>query len=161
MIALHFHTFIQEHPSVQNVHLFYPIAKQQEVDTRPLISLLHKRKITTILPRVKNNRQLSHHIYEKGDQLIENKWGIFEPLSLKTIQADALDVVLIPLVAFDRKGNRIGYGGGFYDAFLKGVKKNCLKIGLSLSPPLDNIDYVETHDIGLDLCITHLKCHRF
>jgi 5-formyltetrahydrofolate cyclo-ligase len=161
LITLEFDSFLHKHADLQNVHLFYPILKQQEVDTRSLISLLHTREITTVLPRVKKGRRLSHHIYEKSDQLVPNQWGILEPSSTKTIEPGALDLVLVPLIAFDRKGNRIGYGGGFYDAFLKEVKKNCLKVGLSISPPLDNIDYIEKHDIRLDMCITHLRSYHF
>lgn len=154
--------FLLSHQHKSNCHLFLPILKNKEVNTQPLFEwILKSDKHNAIIPKVEEGRGLSHHKIETGDHLKNNSWGIPEPVVPKPIDTQKIDFVFIPLSCFDRKGNRLGYGGGFYDNFLKGVKKDCLKVGLSLSPPLDNIDYTESHDIPLDMCITHLGTYRF
>jgi 5-formyltetrahydrofolate cyclo-ligase len=69
------------------------------------------------LPRIDGPRQLRFAPWQLGDEVQPNRYGIPEPATEQGLRdADALDVVLVPLLAFDRQGNRIGYGGGFYDA---------------------------------------------
>ena len=150
--------YLQEH---RKVHLFSSIQENYEVNTWPIIHWLHENNAEVILPRTGSNRQLTHHQYRKGDPLHTNKWGIAEPISNESLPADILDVVFVPMICFDKAGHRIGYGGGFYDVFLSQVSPDCLKIGLCLSPPLDEIPYIEKLDIKLDHCITHLKVYSF
>jgi len=154
--------FLIEHRHKRHIHLFMTMAKNHEVDTTPILEwLLNSKKHQVVVPKVEKDRNLSHHILESGENLSLNKWGIPEPQNTKTVHPNLVDLVFVPLISFDRKGNRIGYGGGFYDNFLKDTRRDCLKIGLSISPPLDHIDYTETHDIPLDMCITHHKKYLF
>lgn len=72
-----------------------------------------------------------------------------------------LDAVLVPLIAFDARGFRVGYGKGFYDRFLKTCRADCLKIGLSLFPPVEKIADTADFDVKLDACATPEKIWRF
>ena len=72
-----------------------------------------------------------------------------------------IDVVFIPLLCFDKKGNRVGYGGGYYDKFLTKTKSSCLKIGLSFFEPVDFIKGINMNDIPLDMCVTPEKLYNF
>ncbi|MDQ3180555.1 MAG: 5-formyltetrahydrofolate cyclo-ligase, partial [Acidobacteriota bacterium] len=70
------------------------------------------------------------------------------------IETEKIDIVLVPLLCFDRKGFRVGYGKGFYDRFLKNCRTDCLKIGLSYFAPIKEISDVQDFDVRLDFSIT-------
>ena len=72
-----------------------------------------------------------------------------------------MEVIFVPLLAFDKQGDRVGYGGGYYDKFLGDIKNNALKIGLSLFEPIDKILDIEDHDISLDYIITPKRVYNF
>ena len=91
----------------------------------------------------------------------ENQFSIREPLSTNTSDPRIFDVVFIPLLAYDKSGERVGYGGGYYDRFLLNTKKNVLKVGLSFFEPVDKILNVEEHDIKLDFVITPNIVYNF
>ena len=67
---------------------------------------------------------------------------------------EELDLIFVPLLAYDKKGHRVGYGKGYYDRFLKECKDDCIKIGFSFFEPEDSIEGVNRHDVKLDYCIT-------
>ena len=139
------------------LHTFLPIKSNREVDTRLIIE-----RIKTVHPRVRisipkmNNQtsELEHYYYEGPGQLANNVWGIPEPVKGIPTPTDKIDAVLVPLLAFDRHGHRIGYGRGFYDRFLAECRPDCQKIGLSFFEMEDQIDDINEKDIPLDLIIT-------
>lgn len=88
-------------------------------------------------------------------------WGIPEPVGGRVVKPTDLDIILLPLVAFDLKGNRVGYGKGFYDRYLLNCRPDCLKIGISLFDPVELIVEAETHDIPLDIAICPAKMYDF
>lgn len=83
-----------------------------------------------------------------------NEFGIEEPVDGTPVFINEIDMVITPLLAFDKTGNRVGYGKGYYDRLLKDCRKDCIKIGFSYFDPVDAIDDVNIHDIKLDYCIT-------
>jgi 5-formyltetrahydrofolate cyclo-ligase len=107
------------------VHVYWPLLKQGEVDTRSLIAALRGNGKTVVLPVVTSydpsSPTMEHRRYEGPSATTKNRWGIREPNDTKRVSADALDVVLMPALGVDREGNRIGQGAGYYDAFLKEV----------------------------------------
>ena len=104
---------------------------------------------------------MSHVLLQDNTILKPNSWNIPEPENGIPISNKQIEVVFIPLVAFDVKGNRVGYGKGFYDDFLKNCSKDTLKIGLSLFDAEPIIEGTQTHDIPLDYCITPGKTYTF
>jgi 5-formyltetrahydrofolate cyclo-ligase len=96
-----------------------------------------------------------------SDQFANSPWGIPEPVGGRIVEPAEFDVVLIPLLAFDAKGHRVGYGKGFYDRYLVKCRPDCLKIGISLFDPVDHIEEVESHDIPLDIAICPAKLYDF
>ena len=145
------------------IHLFLPITKQAEINTWPILHfLLNSTKHQPVLSKSNfNNHCLAHYFIEKETKITENKRGIPEPANAKEAKAEEIDMVFIPLIAFDKNGHRIGYGAGFYDRFLENCKPEVLKVGLSIDLPLDQTISAEAHDIKLDQCITPLKTFRF
>lgn len=88
-------------------------------------------------------------------------WGIPEPLGGTVAKPTDFDIILIPLLAFDKNGQRVGYGKGFYDRYLAVCRPDCLKIGISLFDPVDHIEEVESFDIPLDIAICPAKLYDF
>ena len=90
-----------------------------------------------------------------------SEWGIPEPVGGMIMEPASFDVILVPLVAFDNNGHRVGYGKGFYDRYLALCKPDCLKIGISLFEAVELIEDVESHDIPLDLAICPSQVYDF
>jgi 5-formyltetrahydrofolate cyclo-ligase len=155
-----FITSIQE-PRV--IMSFQPIVERREVQMETIHETLKNLGHQLCFPRVEDqNTMAAYHIHE-GDNFVTSEWGIQEPnpLTSKYVQTNDIDLIIIPLLAFDALGNRVGYGKGFYDRFLIDCRPDALKIGICLDEPVQRIDDVETHDIPLDLCITPTGIHLF
>lgn len=147
-----------------SIHLFFPIEKNNEIDTRHIYQRLwHKYpQIETFVPRVDfEHKEIESVTFHKNSTLLTNKWDISEPENDEIIDPKNIDLVLVPLLSFDRRGYRVGYGKGFYDRFLAKCRQDCLKVGLSHFEPVNEISDINEHDIKLDLCITPEKLYRF
>lgn len=146
--------FIEEE-EVKVIHTFLPMKRNKEVDVRPIFEKLWKMGKRIIVSKTDfRTREMSHFFLEKETILKENSMGIPEPVDAEEVSFSQIDQVLIPLLVCDKHKNRIGYGGGFYDQLLNETKAT--KVGLSLSPPLDNLIQKEEWDIPLDHIITYL-----
>lgn len=148
----------------ERIHIFLPIVKFKEPDTILLKDWIRQAypHIHLVISKSDLKTNLMDHYIWENDHLLElNKWGIKEPLGGKEIQPHQLDAVLVPLLAFDKAGNRIGYGKGFYDRFLTSCRPDCLKIGLSFFEPVDEIKDLDSTDVPLDYCITSQKIWKF
>jgi 5-formyltetrahydrofolate cyclo-ligase len=98
--------------------------------------------------------QMDSYYFEGLHQLEKNTWGIPEPKQGIPTPIEKIDAVIVPLLGFDKKGNRVGYGRGFYDKFLKMLNPDCLKIGLSFFPPVEKINDVQPYDIPINTIVT-------
>jgi 5-formyltetrahydrofolate cyclo-ligase len=131
---------------------YYPV--NFEVDDLALLKKFKKNKFDISLPVIKKNFQMDFYKWSFSDLLKVNKYGIPEPETKNKVYPD---ILLIPLVAFDKNLNRLGYGGGYYDRLLKKLskKKRIIKIGLALS--VQRIDKVpiNVYDQKLDYIITN------
>ncbi|MEO5912385.1 MAG: 5-formyltetrahydrofolate cyclo-ligase [Pelobium sp.] len=147
------------------VHLFLPINGKNEVDTFEILSFFKSKfpDLNIVVPRTNFKDSSMEHILFDHEHtiLIKNSYQIPEPLYGKTVPINLIDAVFIPLLTFDEKGHRIGYGGGFYDRFLKTCNTNTLKIGLSLFGPEKEILDINEFDIPLNHCITPEKVYTF
>ena len=106
-------------------------------------------------------KTMSHILLQDNTSIELNRWNIPEPKNGIPISDQQIEVVFIPLMAFDELGNRVGYGKGFYDGFLKNCSKDTLKIGLSFFEADAEIKDIEPFDIPLDYCITPHKTYTF
>ena len=143
-------------------HCFLPIAKNAEVNTWPLIDfLIRSGKKVVISKSDLETNVLTNYYFEDKAQLVTNKWGIPEPTSGQLADNESIELVLIPLLAFDESGHRVGYGKGYYDRFLKSCLPETVKVGLSLLPSLKEIPEIGDHDIPLDYCISYDRFWEF
>lgn len=142
-------------------HLFLPISAKNEVDTSFILSILHGKDKNIIVPKIIGKSTLQHILLTDSTKLITNSWGIPEPVEGIEVSASKIDVVFVPLLAFDINGNRIGYGKGFYDNFLSECKQNVIKVGISIFYAENEITDVNENDIPLDYCVTPEKTYSF
>ena len=133
---------------------YYPY--NYEVNVLEILKKFENQKYLISLPKVKNNSFMDFFTWSQNDPLIINKYGIPEPVSSKIVYPD---VLLVPLVAFDKKLNRLGYGGGFYDRYLKRIKniKKTIIIGLAYSFQKVKKIPINKNDIKLDFIVTEKK----
>ena len=130
---------------------YYPC--NHEIDDLEVLNLFSINKIITSLPIIKKNNQMDFYEWHKDNPLKINKYGIIEPLSQKKVYPDTL---LVPLLAFDKRLNRLGYGGGFYDRYIEKIeiKKKVFKIGFAFSFQEIKKVPINNYDKKLDLIIT-------
>ena len=137
-------------------HLFISSEEKREVETKRILSYLYSLNKIVATSKILPDKDLVHILIN-----IENRFKILEPDSTKEILPSEIDVVFIPLLCFDKHGNRVGYGGGYYDRFLMKTSRSCLKIGLSFFEPVDFIKGISKTDITLDICVTPEKIYNF
>lgn len=150
--------FSQKYPFEQFriVHCFLPAERQREVDTWPIIHRLWTMpSVRVVAPRCSlQDGTLTHHELKPDTVLETNRWGIPEPVAESPAYLPQhIDLVLVPLLTFDQRGHRVGYGKGFYDRFLQECRADTLKVGLSLFAPVDKIDDIFEGDVALDKVI--------
>lgn len=143
-------------------HVFLPIMGQREVDTKFLLQLLYKKDKKIVVSRSDfETREMTHFQFADGVRLKENQYGIPEPVNGITVPVEQIQVVFVPLLAFDHSGNRVGYGKGFYDRFLAKCKTGTIKIGLSFFEAVAPWEDVFESDVKLDYCVTPEKIYPF
>jgi 5-formyltetrahydrofolate cyclo-ligase len=148
--------------SLEYFHVFLPIEALREVNTEPLLHILAgKDKRVVVSKSDFGSGNMRHFLLEDGTKLVRNKHGIPEPEKGIEIGVEKIDVVFVPLLAFDANGNRIGYGKGFYDKFLSQCRPGTIKIGLSLFEAAEPWEDVFESDVRLDYCVTPLRIWRF
>jgi 5-formyltetrahydrofolate cyclo-ligase len=106
-----------------------------EVDTGPIIERLERDGRRVALPRMEG-RIIVAVAYRSGDQVKPSSFGALEPAGGETVAPGEIDVVIVPGLAFDRSGHRIGYGRGFYDRFLGALRPDALTVGICFSVQL-------------------------
>ena len=115
-----------------NYHIFFPIEKNSEIDTKLIIQVIQGKDKNVILPKLNlENKSFLNFLLTDATLLKENGLGISEPQSGIQINENQIEVVFVPLLCFDKSGHRVGYGGGYYDRFLKKCSENTIKIGVS------------------------------
>ena len=145
----------------QNYHVFFPIEKQKEVDSRLIIQIIQGKDKNVVLPKLNfESNSIDSVLLTDSTLLKTNHLGISEPLNGIQINNNQIDLVFVPLLAFDNSGHRVGYGGGYYDKFLSECP-NAIKVGLSYFDPINKIEDINSKDIKLDYCITPKKVYVF
>ncbi len=148
---------------IKVMHLYLAVVDRKEVDTYPLIDHLRTTSadIQIAVPKVAPGGNLLHHyFFTQATRLQTNKWGIPEPVAGTPVPVIHIDLVLVPMLAFDESGNRVGYGKGHYDRFLAKCRPDTQKIGLSYFDPVDKIE-VEPTDIAMDAVVTPERVWKF
>lgn len=143
-------------------HVFLPILEKKEVDTEFMLHLLAGKDKDIVVSKSDFNQMvMKHFLLTDSTKFQKNQYGISEPVDGLEVPVAKIDVVFVPLLAFDKIGHRVGYGKGFYDKFLMECRPNSIKIGLSFFEAEDAIDDVWEGDSKMDYCITPKTTYKF
>jgi len=143
-------------------HCFLSRSQGDEVNTACIVELIDTSDRVICVPRIESKGVMSARIFQSDTRLKLNRYGIPEPSDKATIMEEArIDVVFVPLLAFDRQGNRLGYGGGFYDRLWESCTPDSIWVGLSLLEASESLLPSEPHDLRLDYALTPTRTHRF
>lgn len=149
---------MQENIFLQSNHIACYFSFADEFDATPIMEMIWQSKKNCYLPVLTPEKTLKFFSYQKGDALQKNRYSIMEPVNTKEIPAEELDIVIVPLIAFDLSGNRLGTGGGYYDKTFSFLQKNPgikpLMIGLGFAAQQAELLLREEWDIQLDAVLT-------
>lgn len=147
--------------SLEYFHIFLPIEEKHEVNTQFILSVLSGRDKNIVVPKMGKGNSFTNFLLTDSTRLLKNHWGIPEPADGIEVPEEKIDLVFLPLLAFDRAGHRVGYGKGFYDSFLSKCRRNVVKAGLSFFEAEERISDVNNGDIAMDYCITPSTIYKF
>lgn len=143
-------------------HIFLPIEEQNEVNTEFILHLLSGKDKEIIISKSDfETREMTHFLLTDNTKIKKNEYNIPEPIDGIEVSVKKIEVVFVPLLVFDKLGNRVGYGKGFYDKFLSECKPGTIKIGLSFFEPEELISDVNENDMKLDYCVTPNEVFKF
>ena len=151
-------------PYINYVHTYLASADQHEIDTYIFTRYLSfiNPNLKIVVPKINaEDGSMKHFILNENTQLTLNQFGIPEPEAGEEVHVNCIDLVLTPLLLFDERGFRIGYGKGYYDKFFSTCSKSVIKVGLSFFEPVAIINDVNKFDIPLNYCVTPDKCYEF
>ena len=143
---------------------YYPIPERREFDVTICEQLLtlENENLQIAWPKLlADNENMQAIAVHQNTILAENKYNILEPVSDEYIDPQLIDVIFVPLLAFDNKGYRVGYGKGYYDRYLPKCAQDVVKIGFSYFEALDAIEDVNEYDVPLNYCITPMRVYEF
>lgn len=147
----------------KKISLFLPIERNKEINTYKIWEKALSFGAQVAVPKANfKTNEMRQVLFESEDQLEISAFGIPEPKKGRVIAAEHFDYVFVPLLALDANGNRVGYGKGFYDRFLKKCSPRCTFVGLNhFDEFVETIEGIDFHDIKLNACITPNGIHRF
>ena len=143
-------------------HLFLTMEQQHEVHTDFILNILAGKDKEVIVSRSDfETHSMIHYLLTDNTRLVKSAFGIPEPIDGIEVPSNKIDVVFVPLLAFDAKGQRVGYGKGFYDRFLNECKPDVVKIGLSFFEAENELIETYETDVPLNYCVTPEKVYSF
>ena len=129
------------------------MAQEFELNTLPIVEEAWKTNKTIVMPRAKKNRVMDFVVYNEETPMVTSSFGLIEPdPTLQSIAKEAIDLVVVPGLAFSKDGYRVGFGGGYYDRFLVGFSGT--KVALVLKEQQIDFWTPESFDIPMDTLIT-------
>lgn len=150
-------------PHVEYLLTYSPLVSKKEFEVSYCTTfLLEKYPNTRLLwPRILPGNLMEAILPDHVHGFSFNKYNIAEPASGKPCDPLMIDCVFVPLLAFDVKGYRVGYGKGYYDRFFSRCRKDVLKIGFSFFEAEQSIDDIDQFDVPLNYCITPMRTYEF
>ena len=157
-----FNTLINSDIYINAKNIFIYISFGSEVETKKIIE--HAISIGKNIYVPKTDKSIKEMIAVKihnFDNMTVDKWGILEPTIVdKNLVGNKFDLIIMPGVAFDITGNRIGYGGGYYDKYIYKLKSKPTLLALAYEFQIINNIIAESHDIKLDYIITENNFYK-
>ncbi|MDP4284969.1 MAG: 5-formyltetrahydrofolate cyclo-ligase [Bacteroidota bacterium] len=144
-------------PFINCIHTYLASLKLGEADTSKIVRYLQFKnpELKVVVPKIDiHTGNMDHFHFDESIEIVNNAYGISEPKDGNKVRENEIDLVLVPLLTFDKKGHRVGYGKGYYDKFLCRCRKDVITVGLSFFDPVDEIEDINSFDIPLNYCVT-------
>jgi 5-formyltetrahydrofolate cyclo-ligase len=151
-------------PTTKYLLSYYPIREHNEFDVSICEKIIKETSPSTQIawPKIASQAtDMEAHLIAENKLFIKNRFNILEPLDGDLVAPELLDVIFVPLIAFDKNGFRVGYGKGFYDRYLPRCRRDAIRIGFSFFDPVDRIDDINEFDVPLNLCFTPTCTYEF
>jgi len=151
-------------PFISSLFSYWPIEENNEPNTHLITDYLEFKnpELKIAYPRIDIFiDEMEAVLTDSETSFLQNEFNIYEPESGSIFPADEIDMVIVPLLVFDKKGYRVGYGKGFYDKYLANCRKDSIKVGFSYFEPIDEITDKADFDVPLNLCITPQTVYVF
>lgn len=151
-------------PAKHQLLSYYPLNSQNEFDVVIPETMLKKKSpgISIAWPKLGIDEITMEAIQLNKDTLfVKNRYNILEPLDGEKVQPELIDLIFIPLIAFDEKGYRVGYGKGYYDRYLSRCRPDLIKIGFSFFEAVGSLNDIHQFDIPLNFCISPTRVYEF
>ena len=164
LMLIQFQKLSLEIPSL--VMTYAPLNKFKEFDPQLITDYCYFKNPDTkllypVMDIVDGKDQLIAIMVNDDTEFVQNSFGIYEPEEGEDVSPAAIDLVIVPLLGFDKQGYRGGYGKGYYDRLLQQCRPDCVKIGFSYFEPVEMIEDICEYDIPLNYCITHEVIYSF
>lgn len=153
-----------ELPFIRSLFVYWPITEYNEPDTHLFTDYLEfcNPGVQLLYPRLQENTNEMEAVPVNEDTAFrKGKFGVYEPVAEESADPASIDMSILPLLAFDTNGYRLGYGKGYYDRFLQVCRKDLLKIGFSYFDPVERIPEKHEFDVPLSHCITPQSIYVF
>ncbi len=149
-------------PELQDATLLLTYsALPAEIDPLPAVCTLRDRGVRIAYPRIESPGSLGVYGVARESDLVPGPFGLAEPREgTPALEPDSIDAVIIPGIAFDRGGTRVGYGGGYYDRLLPHLRPDCVRIGLAFDEQVLSGLPAEPHDASVHLIVTQTRVIR-
>lgn len=151
-------------PPVKYLLSYFPLANRREFDITVCEDILKQQNpaLQVAWPRLEvHTSDMEACLVEKGGLFLKNKFNVLEPISGVIVPPEQIDMVFVPLVAFDSNGYRVGYGKGYYDRYLVRCRPDATKIGFSFFEAVESIEDINEFDVPLNFCITPYRIYEF
>lgn len=143
-------------------HLFLTLEEQKEVHTDFILNILGGKDKEVVVSRSDfDTMTMAHYLLTDSTRLVKSAYGIPEPVEGIEVPSQKIDVVFVPLLAFDERGHRVGYGKGFYDRFLNECRDDVITVGLSFFEAESEAIEANETDVPLDYCVTPERVYSF
>lgn len=151
-------------PFINSLLSYWPIEENNEPNTHLITDFLEFKNPALKIAYPRTDffiNEMEAILTDAETSFLQNEFNIYEPEEGTVFPAGEIDMMLVPLLTADKKGYRVGYGKGFYDKYLAGCRKDCIKVGFSYFDPVDEITDKADFDVPLDLCITPQTVYVF
>ena len=151
-------------PPVNYLMSYNPLASRHEFDVSVCEDMLKEQHMMMRVawPKIHVDQlDMEAVLVEKDGLFIKNKFNILEPIGGATVQPQQFDLIFVPLLAFDKRGYRVGYGKGYYDRYLSQCRPDAIKIGFSFFDAIEYIEDIDEFDVPLNFCITPHRIYEF
>lgn len=150
-------------PPPDSVMLYKAMDTRHEVPVDWLKDLIREKnpEVSFAYPRTTPDGEMYAILDHEETKWGKTAFGVTEPIEGKVVEPPMLEWIIVPLLCFDTKGYRVGYGAGFYDRFLKRIAPHCQTIGISWFPPIEKIEDTHAADVPVRYCLTPESFYAF